>query len=162
LTTRVGVSAFISDDFLQYIKTPPFFWVYPELIKRIVSGKSPLLSDKQTRDANANGGLNLFVWEGALRGDYENRAEKLTSVLSAFLEQHRGFRLKELISHGNSIERVRGMLRTGSQFLNEDGKYVDQLRKPLHEVFQLPHYVGLTREAAMSRLGSWVGVLFLT
>src|SRR5215472_17303031 len=61
----VGVSAFISDDFLQYMKTPPFLWVYPDLIKRIASGKSPLLSDKQTREANAKGGLNLFVWEGA-------------------------------------------------------------------------------------------------
>lgn len=57
----VGVSAFISDDFLQYIKTPPFFWVYPELIRRIAGGESPLLSDKQTREANTNGGLNLFV-----------------------------------------------------------------------------------------------------
>jgi len=66
----IGVSAFISDDFLQYIKTPPFFWVYPELMKRIATDKSPLLSDKKTREANADGGLNLFLWEGALRSEY--------------------------------------------------------------------------------------------
>lgn len=157
----VGVSAFISDEFLHHVKSPPFFWVYPELIKRVTSGKSPLLTDKETREANTNGGLNLLIWEGAVRGEYENRAEVLTPVLSAFLEQHRGFLIKELISHGNSIEHVRAMLRTGSQFLKEDGKYVDQLQKPLEEIFDSPHYVGLTREVASSRLGSWVGMLFL-
>jgi hypothetical protein len=157
----LGVSSFISDDFLHVMKTPPFVWVYPELLKRIANGDSPLLSDKQTREANADGGLNLFVWEGARRAEYEDRPEVLNGVLSAFLEQHRGFLLKELISHGNSIERVKAMLRTGGQFLNEDGKYVDQLQKPLNEVFELPHYIGSTREVALSRLGSWVGVLFL-
>ena len=157
----VGVSAFISDDFLQSIKTPPLSWVYPELIRRIANGNSPLLSDKQTREANANGGLNLFVWEGALRIEYGNRPEVLTAVLSAFLEQHRGFLFKELISHGNSIERLEAMLRTGGQLLNEHAEYVDQLQKPLHEIFELPHYVGLTREVAFSRLGSWVGLLFM-
>lgn len=157
----VGVSTCISDDFLQYIKTPPFFWVYPELIRRIASGKSPLLSDKQTREANANGGLNLLVWEGAVRIEYENRPEVVTKVFSAFLEQHRGFLIKELISHGNSIERLEAILRTGGRLLNEHGEYVDQLQKPLREIFELPHYAGLTREVALSRLGSWVGVLFM-
>lgn len=152
--TKVGlaVSAFISDDFLRYIKTPPFFWVYPELISRVASGKSPLLSDKQIRAANTDGGLNLFVWEGALRNEFENRPEVLTAVLSAFLEQHRGFLLKELILHGNSIERLEAILRTGGQLLSENGEYVDQLQKPLHEFFETPHYAGLTREVALSRV----------
>ena len=154
----VGVSAFISDDFLHYIKTPPFFWVYPELIRRIASGESPLLSDKQTREANANGGLNLLVWEGTVRN--ESRGEVLTAVLSAFLELHRGFLLKEFITHGNSIGRLEAMLRTGAQLLNEHAEYVDQLQKPLHEIFESPHYVGVTRAVALSRLGSWLSLLF--
>jgi hypothetical protein len=156
----VGVSTFISDDFLQYIKTPPFFWVYPELIRRIASGESPLLSDKQTREANAKGGLNLLVWEGTVRN--ESRAEVLTAVLSAFLEQHRGFLLKEIITHGNSIGRLEAILRTGNvQLLNEHAEYVDQLQKPLHEIFESPHYVGVTREVALTRLASWVSLLFM-
>lgn len=155
----VGVSTFISDDFLQSIKTPPFSWVYPELIRRIASGKSPLLSDKQIREANANGGLNLLVWEGTVRD--ESRAEVLIAVLSAFLEQHRGFLLKEFITHGNSIGRLEGILRTGGQLLNEHAQYVDRLQKPLLEIFESPHYVGVTREVALSRLGSWVGLVFM-
>jgi hypothetical protein len=152
---------FISDDFLKYIKTPPFFWVHPELIKRIASGRSPLLSDKQTREANAKGGLNLFVWEGAVRAEYETRADVATAVLSAFLEQHHGFLLKELILHPFSHERLQGILRTGGQLLNGDGKYVVRLWKPMEEILEGPHYAGLTREMALSRLGSWVGMLFI-
>lgn len=157
----VGVSAFISDDFLHFIKTPPFFWVYPELIKRIATGKSPLPSDKQIRAANADGGLNLFLWGGALRSEYANRPEVLTALYSAFLEQHRGFLLKELILHGNSIDRLQAILRAGGQLLDESGEYVDQLQKPLHEIFEAPHYAGLTREAALSRLGSSIAALFI-
>jgi hypothetical protein len=43
----VGVSAFVSHDFLVELKTPPFFWAGPELAKRVLRGESPLLSDKQ-------------------------------------------------------------------------------------------------------------------
>jgi hypothetical protein len=63
----VGVSAFVSDEYLQRMKTPPFFWVNPDLTIRIARGESPLLSDKETREANRNGGLNLLTWEGAVR-----------------------------------------------------------------------------------------------
>ena len=55
----VGVSAFVSDDFLLALKTLLFFWVGPELVKRFMRGDSPLLSDKELRKANRNGGLNL-------------------------------------------------------------------------------------------------------
>lgn len=60
-----GVSVFVADDFLRLLKTPPFFWVGPELVKRIRSGRSPLLSNKQVREANRDGGVNVVVWEGA-------------------------------------------------------------------------------------------------
>ncbi|SRR6266513_2148650 len=49
----VGVSAFVSHDFLLELKTPPFFWARPEMTKRVLCGESPLLSDKQVRQANA-------------------------------------------------------------------------------------------------------------
>src|SRR5215469_13614981 len=61
----VGCSAIISNEFLQEAKTPPFFWIGAEVTRRISSGCSPLLSDKQVRQANANGGVNIAVWEGA-------------------------------------------------------------------------------------------------
>ena len=157
----VGVSVFISDAFLNFIKTPPYFWVYPELMKWEATGKSPIVSDKQTREFNAKGGLNLLVLEGTFRIDDEIGPETQTATFTAFVEQHRGFLLKELISHAMSEERLLGMLRTGGQLLDPQGKFVDDLQEPPRAIVGKPHYVGLTREVALSRVGYWVASLFV-
>src|SRR5258708_23244136 len=54
-TAGVGVSVFVSDDFLLEIKTPPFFWIGPALTKRRLRADSALRSDKQVRHHNARG-----------------------------------------------------------------------------------------------------------
>ena len=98
----VGVSTFASDEFLRSLKRPPFFWLGPELTKRVVRGESPLLSDRTVREANTKGGLNLIVWEGALRPEFWGCVEAHAAVISAFVEQHRGFLLKEVICQPSS------------------------------------------------------------
>jgi DNA-binding CsgD family transcriptional regulator len=157
----IGVSAFVSDDYLLRMKTPPFFWVGPDLTMRIARGESPLLSDKETREANQNGGLNQLTWAGAVRTEYTNRPDIHAALFPAFVEQHRGFLLKEIIANATTPDQLLGMLRSGGQLLNTEGKYVDSVEKPLHEVFTVPHCLGLTREVALSRTGSWVGSLFI-
>jgi hypothetical protein len=71
----LGVSAFVSDDFLRELKTPPHFWIGPELVKRILRGNSPLLSPRGVRDANSRGGLNVVVWQGCLRLEDNRRTD---------------------------------------------------------------------------------------
>lgn len=157
-----GVSTFVSDDFLSELKTAPFFWIGPELTKRILSGNSPLLSDKQVRQANVKGGLNVVVWVGVLHVEYVQSAEALSVMITSFVQEHRGFLLKELVSHGMSLENLEGAIRSGGMFLRPaDGRYVDSLDRPLREVFAAPHLIGLTRELAMARFGTWIGSLFV-
>ena len=55
-----GVSVFVTDDFVRWLKTPPFSWFGPELARRIARGQLPLMSDKELREANSGGGLNLL------------------------------------------------------------------------------------------------------
>jgi hypothetical protein len=157
----VGVSAFVSDEFVRSLKTPPFVWLGPELIRRISRGESPLLANRAVREANTNGGLNLAVWEGAGRPEYRKCAELHAGLVSAFLEQHRGFLLKEAIGPASSREVLDVTLRTGTQIVNENGLYTDSPGRSLDEVFRMPHYLGLTREVALSRIGAWMGSLFL-
>ena len=72
----IGVSVFISDDFLRAVKTPPFFWIGPELAKRVARGDdSALVSEQQVRESNSRGGLNLLIWHGAVRAEDAKRAE---------------------------------------------------------------------------------------
>jgi hypothetical protein len=70
-----GLAMFVSDDFLQELKTTPFFWVGPELVKRITRGDSPLLSDTAVRDANSTIGLNLLNWHNTVHPEDLRRAE---------------------------------------------------------------------------------------
>jgi len=157
----VGVSAFVSDEFLQSLKRPPFFWVGPELTRRALRGESPLLSDRAVREANTKGGLNLAVWEGAVRAELWECAEAHAAVVSAFVEQHRGFLLKEAVCQPSTREFLEVILRSGAQLLHEDGRYVDFGDRSLDEVFKMAHYVGLTRKVALCRVGAWAGLLFV-
>jgi hypothetical protein len=161
-TVGVGVSVFVSDGFLFELKTPPFFCTGPELSKRILCGNSPLLSDKQVRQANAWGGLNLLTWVGAYNADHLQSAEGLAAMIAAFIDVHRGFLLKELTAHAMTLENLEGAIRSGGLFFSPvEGRYVESLDRPLHEVFAAPHLIGLTRELAMARVGTWIGSLFV-
>src|ERR1700753_94263 len=45
----LNFTTIVNDDFVRELKTPPHFWVGPELTKRIVRGNSPLPTEKQLR-----------------------------------------------------------------------------------------------------------------
>src|ERR1700733_9722283 len=53
-TLGIGASVVLSGDFLRELKTPPFFWIGPELAKRLARGDdSALLTEKQIQEANS-------------------------------------------------------------------------------------------------------------
>jgi DNA-binding CsgD family transcriptional regulator len=155
----VGVSAFVSDEFLASIKKTLSSWIGPKLTRCVAHGELPLLTDRAVREANANGGLNLVTWEGAICKDYWQCAEIHATVISAFVEQHRGFFLKEVLGQPSTREGLDTTLRSGTQMLSKDGRYVDP-SDSFNEV-ALPICVGLTREVARSRPGAWLASLFL-
>jgi hypothetical protein len=158
----VGCSAIISDEFLREVKTPPFFWIGPELTRRISCGHSPLLSDKQVREANANGGVNITIWQDAQHVRDMHRIDVLNSFLITFHELHRGFQLKEIVAQGSTDLTLAGIPRAGYLFISKgDGKYTETMDKPPQELIREPHMTGLTRELAPSRLGTWAGTLFV-
>jgi DNA-binding NarL/FixJ family response regulator len=156
----IGCSAIVSDDFLREAKTPPFFWIGPEITRRIRRGQSPLLSDKQVREANSNGGVNIAVWEGAVSIRDINRAEVSNSFLSTFIELHRGFQLKEIIGQGSTDDALAAVLRVGYLFISSvDGRYTETIDKTPNDLIREPHMTGLSRELA--RMGSWASILFM-
>ena len=158
----VGCSAIISDQFLREMKTPPFFWTGAELTRRISSGCSPLLSDKQVREANSNGGVNVTVWEGAVRVGDMHRVEVSNSFLSTFIELHRGFLLKEVVGQASTPDVLAYALHAGYLFVSSvNGEYTETMDKPPHALIREPHLTGLTREIAPSRLGTWASTLFV-
>jgi hypothetical protein len=156
-----GVSAFVRDEFFEELKKVPRRWVGPAITERIVHDQSPLLSDKETREANADGGLNLLVWEGIVRTEDFLRVEVNVAAVSAFVEQHRGFLLKEVLSQCVNVEQLLSSVHGGTMFLDADGQYVDSLPCLVEEALAKPHFIGMTRQLALSRAGSWIGSIFL-
>src|SRR5215475_13015188 len=77
----IGCSAIISDDFLMEAKTPPFFWIGPELTRRVCRGQSALLSDKQVRGFSP--GEQRLLLTALLGGTDEDLADELGISLSA-------------------------------------------------------------------------------
>ena len=157
----IGVRAFVSDSYLAEIKTAPHFWVGPDIVKRITLGRSPLLTDKQVRDANSRSGLNLYAWEGALSADNMGRPEAIHTLFSEFMNLHRGFRLKEVIAQSTSVDVLEAQLKSGGYLLDASGQYTKGVSAPLKEIVRAPHFVGLTRELALEQYGSWVSSMFI-
>jgi hypothetical protein len=160
-----GVTAMVRDNFLRELKTPPHFWFGPELTRRIIRGESPLLTGKQLRDANSRDGLNLVCWEGCVRPEYEGYGEVPSYMVSAFIQDHRGYLWKEVISSQSwRTEHLDFVLKSGGRVWDAHaGAYTSSWRTDLSEIVSKPHIVGVTRDLALSGdswAGSWVGALF--
>jgi len=158
-----AVSSFVQDSFLRQLKTPPSFWGTPELVLRELSDRSAILSDQEVRYANSNDGLSMYVWHtGMLEEDLE-RMEVATLVLSTFIENFRGYNLKEFLGQAESWRQFGAMRQAGGCFVRpSDGQYAEyhEAIKPA-DVAKTPLLVGTTREMARGRtIGSMIALLF--
>jgi len=161
-----GFSVVVNDDFVLEMKSQPPFWVGPELTRRVINGESPILTDKQLREANSRDGMNLLIWEGCVVPGYEAYTELPRYMMAAFIAVHQGYLWKEIIGvQPESPERLYHTLNTGG-FLWDPiaGRYTGGVSKDPDEVVRTPHIVGVTRELERGRggswAGSWVGALF--
>jgi hypothetical protein len=163
-TTRflgVGLAAPVSEKFLHELKTTPFFWLGPELVKRITSGDSPLLSDAAVRDANSTIGLNLVVWHVTLYPEDIRRPEVGNSMISCFECRWRGFRLREVMGQADCLEQLQGMRNAGALYFHPAENHYGSFPELTNLTFAgEPRNSGLTRDLAITQLGSWLGSLF--
>jgi hypothetical protein len=161
-----GISIFVHDDFLREMKAPPHFWVGPELTRRIINGESPLLTAKQLREENSRNGLNLVGWEACVHPEYEPHGEAQRYLMSVFIQNHRGYRWKEVIAVQCDIAgKLDYVLRTGGYIWDSVANgYTTTLRSDPSEIVSGPHVLGITRDLELKRQGdwgaSWIGALF--
>ncbi|HYK24765.1 MAG TPA: hypothetical protein VEV18_00785 [Steroidobacteraceae bacterium] len=155
----VGVSLIVDDDVVQWLKTPPLGWIGPELARCVVLGVLPLLTGKRLRELNSRGGLNLVVWEGCIRPEFEERGEAHRALITSFIAQHRGFLWKEIIgSQAANGARLEWTIRSGALLWNPTAaQYTDLSGLDPEEIARKPHIIGLTRSIEATRGGSWVG-----
>lgn len=161
-----GVSVFVNEDFLRDVKSFPHFWVGPELTRRIMNGKPPLLTGKQLREANSRSGLNMICWEACVHPEYEAQGEVQRYLMSVFIQNHRGYLWKEVIAvQCDTPGKLDFALRTGGYLWDSiAGGYTSELRSDLNEIVARPHITGVTRDLELERQSdwgaSWIGAVF--
>ena len=158
----IGVSVFLTDEFFRHAKYPPLFWIGPELIRRIAQNDSTILDVRAIRRANSGEGLNLFIWEADIRPT--NEAELFTvstELIEAFFEFHSGFNIKEVINQYPFGRMFRGAVQHGGWLIQApSGEYVPVKDPDAVEDTGAPFILGLTRELAHNRPGSWLSTIF--
>jgi hypothetical protein len=158
----VSIAAFVRQSFVREIKTPPFFWIGPELARRVNSASSPVLSSKEIREANSTNGLNLVVFQGNILPAKPRWLETYYAGVKAFFEEYRGYQIKEIIgSQADTPEFLSSMLHSGAMlFQPELEGRINQESTDLEQVVKTPHVVTLSPETARLLGGSWFSSVF--
>lgn len=158
----LGLAAFVRDGFMREIKAPPLAWIGPELARRVAGEDSPVLTDDEVRDANSGAGLGEVVWEGTGAPEFASTMDFYHRLVRSYVDQHRGFLLKEMITaQAESVERLLWVVEAGGLYWNPaTQRYQTGPPEPAETFATRPHVVGITRELASVRPGSWIGTLF--
>ena len=158
----VGFAVFVRDEFMREIKTPPLHWIGPELARRVAGKDCPVLTDDEVRDANSGSGLSELVWEGIGTPEFAHSMDFYHAMVGSYVEVHRGFLLKEMIAgQADSVERLLSVIESGGLYWNPAQQRYDTTSPEPPEILAArPHLVGITRELANVRPGSWISTLF--
>lgn len=154
-----GIRSFVSDAFARLLTTPPFPWAGRELVLRAARGDSPVLSDTELRRGNVADGLNLLLWFAWMRPEFR-RPDVMNFYMQVFVEVHRGFRLRQIISQCDMAETVEARLNAGLPLLLEDGAFTAVAPMAAERLVTVPHCFCLTREYVFAHPASWFSFLF--
>jgi DNA-binding CsgD family transcriptional regulator len=161
------IRVFVTDEFLKECKQTDF-WVGPELARRAHGNRSPILNTKEIGVVNARDGLNLGMW--VCHVDYSSPSAdnaKLASrvFMEAFALHHRGFNIKEAFVGSLDVPNATVALAAGASFWDAHAQryegHWDVSDEGLRRRVERHHLVGISREVAFARWGSWMSTLFV-
>jgi hypothetical protein len=159
-TLGVGVYAFITNEFADELQKPPYFWIGPEMVKRIAGGKSPLMTDRQLLIANSTDGVNVLPWIWGVRPEDLARPEIREHAMRVFYDGIRGFQVKRMYGQATTPEEWIGIERSGSIMMRDSAAAGTATETPA-QIVQHPHVFYMTREIALRELGSWTSTVFV-
>lgn len=159
-----GATLFVSDRFVEEAKSsrPPNISV--QAIQEEIAGNGPALSSAGVREANAGDGLNALVihnmWDRENLTPDEARATR-DETIKAFLHEHQGYRLKQILLERCGEEALRRVLTGGFRLYRDFTEYYKRqdIEPPPADLH--PYLCGLSREEAREAEGSTVAPLFI-
>lgn len=146
----VGVTTFVTDEFLRLCKMAPMPWMGPELVRLMSEGRQPILTSDALRIANSDGGLNLLIWTASVRKISESDQSMVNGAMAdAYSRGHAGFQIKEIVAQPVNPARAQLLLKSGMLLWDCS---VQQYAVPTRDQLELstdqPFMVGVTRTLA--------------
>lgn len=160
----LGASVFARDRFMREAKStrPPN--QAAQLLHEEMAGDGPVLAAEAVGRANAGAGLNVFIvhytWDRQSLTTEDARPVR-DELIRAFLHEHQGYRLKEILLERHGEEAIRRVLTGGFRLRRDYADYYQKSRQGKPDPDRQPYLAGLTREEAHEMEGSTVSALFL-
>ncbi len=156
-----GLNVFVSDEFLRHCKSPAPLWIGLELLRWYMRGDRPILGARAIRDANSSKGLNSVAWAAALAPRNEqDRAPLQMELMNGFMQEHRGFLLKEVFAQPIELSMIEVLLNSGG-LLWDPGQspYIEAFDGSIEKIMRRPFAVFADAESAARSL-NWARTLF--
>lgn len=156
-----GLNVFVTDEFLRHCKSPSLLWIGPELLRWYMRGDSPILGAKGIRNGNSRGGLNSVAWASALAPRKEqDRAQLQMELMNGFMQEHRGFLLKEVLAQPIELSMMEVVLNSGGLLWDpSQGCYTETVSGNIEELMRRPFALGADSISAARHL-NWATTLF--
>lgn len=156
-----GLNVFVTDEFLRHCKSPSLLWIGPEILRWYMRGDSPILGAKAIRKANSSEGLNSVAWAAALPPRHQQEMAPLQmELMNGFMQEHRGFLLKEVLSQPVELSMMEVVLNSGGHLWDPaQGCYTDTVNESIPELMRRPFALGADAISAARRL-NWATTLF--
>jgi hypothetical protein len=155
----VGGAFFVTEEFMQAIKTSSQPGVSARVLRSAAQRDPGVLSPPAIRRANQSEGLNvalvLHEWDRAAASD-EFAREIRMRLVKGFLDDFRGYRLREVLGEVRGEEELQWALAGGYMLRDSYDEWYRTRTEPSPR-----HYlVSITREEALAREASVMSLLF--
>lgn len=149
-----GLSAFVTDEFLQEVKAHPVPYLSRRVFDRWREGRSPILTFEEVCRANSGQGLNLMVMHYGWAEDELNLIEFRNVqhlLVEAFFDQHRGYQCNVHFQEVFEESVSEGMLGAGFMLHTDYSEAFRTGCLPSPPAGRHPHFVIVTRDDALRR-----------
>lgn len=159
-----GMTAFVSDAFLEQHAASPRPYLSALLYERVLAGGAPILDARQLRRANSSGALNLLILHFGTRGPASTDPRVLAAIGAAqegFRLTHAGYHIRRILQEAYGPEQLRFLKAGGFLVKSDYGEFYGEAAGPVPPPGERPFLAGLNREDPESRLpGSALSSLF--
>jgi len=148
-----GMSAFVTDEFARAAKRGVLPYITRRALEGWSGGASPFLTLGDIQRANSGEGLNCLVMHYGLAKhvwDTDDAVFVWNCLMEAFIHQHRGYQLKEIIDEVYGESDLRGLLTLGAKLVTDYGTSLKKASPP-PPPDRRPYLIGVTREGVRTQ-----------